>query len=208
VRLLVYTGRFAAEKNLQVLADAVRLLGTGHALLAVGSGPCPPRGPGVHLLPPDANDVRLARTIASCDAYLHAGDQETFGLGALEAMACGTPAVLSAAGGLGELGHDAAITVGRATPHEWAQAISACLLAGRTLLRNQALAKARAHDWPLVLEQMARRYMGLLHRHAGTADRFAVRWPKPVAADVGPRAAARMGSSAPAEPRLAPRFVQ
>jgi multicomponent K+:H+ antiporter subunit A len=37
-RLLVYAGRFAPEKNLDVLAAAVQRLGPGHVLLAVGAG--------------------------------------------------------------------------------------------------------------------------------------------------------------------------
>ncbi len=41
-RLLVYAGRFAPEKHLDVLADAVRRLGAPYALLAIGAGPTPP----------------------------------------------------------------------------------------------------------------------------------------------------------------------
>ena len=41
--------------------------------------------------------------LASADAFVHAGDQETFGLSVLEAMACGTPAVVRDAEGLAEL---------------------------------------------------------------------------------------------------------
>lgn len=170
-RLLVYSGRFAPEKNLQVLADATRLLGPGHALLAVGTGPSPPRGPGVHLLPVQTDRQRLARLVASGDAYVHAGDQETFGLGVLEAMACGTPVVVSACGGLGELARDAGHTVQRRRPQEWAEAIHASLGQGLSDQTLAALARAREHDWTVIVEQMSRRYLGLLRRHAaGAAD--------------------------------------
>ena len=37
-RLVLYIGRFAAKKNLHLLAQAVDLLGPGHLLLAVGCG--------------------------------------------------------------------------------------------------------------------------------------------------------------------------
>ncbi|MGH8798192.1 MAG: glycosyltransferase, partial [Caldimonas sp.] len=43
-RVLVYAGRFAAEKHLDVLAAAVRRLGAPYALLAIGGGPRPPFG--------------------------------------------------------------------------------------------------------------------------------------------------------------------
>src|SRR3569833_3353021 len=45
----------------------------------------------------------LARLLASCDALVHAGDQETFGLVVLEAMACGLPVIGVAAGAVPEL---------------------------------------------------------------------------------------------------------
>ena len=165
-RLLVYTGRFAPEKNLPLLADAVRRLGPGHALLAVGAGPQPPHGPGVHVLPPEPDSARLARLLAICDAYVHAGDQESFGLGVLEAMACGTPMVVSAAGGLGELARDVGLTVERPHAAEWAEAIQACLRDTVSQRHLLALAKAREHDWAWVMAQLSRRYLTLLRRHA------------------------------------------
>ncbi len=45
----------------------------------------------------------VARLLASSDALLHAGDQETFGLVALEAMASGIPVVAVRAGALAEI---------------------------------------------------------------------------------------------------------
>jgi len=161
-RLLVYTGRYAAEKNLQLLADAVDLLGSGHVLLAVGSGPLPPSGRRVVLMPPEHDSARLARILASCDAYVHAGDQETFGLGVLEAMACGTPVVVSAAGGLGELVHDAGLAVPRPRAAEWAEAMATCLADEGAPLASLALDKAREHHWPWILEQLSHRYLKLL----------------------------------------------
>ena len=45
----------------------------------------------------------LAKMLASCDALIHAGDQETFGLVVLEAMACGLPIIGIRQGGVVEL---------------------------------------------------------------------------------------------------------
>ena len=87
-RLLVYAGRFAAEKNLDVLAAAVDRLGAPYTLLAIGAGPRPPSGRRVRVVPFVAGPEALATALASADAFVHAGDQETFGLSALEAMAC------------------------------------------------------------------------------------------------------------------------
>ena len=168
-RLLVYSGRFATEKNLQVLADAVALLGPRYALLAIGSGPVPPQGPRVHLLPLEPDSRRLARLLASCDAYVHAGDQETFGLGVLEAMACGTPVVGSSAAGIGELVAGAGQGVDGLRPADWACAIEACVEGPPSLATGLALRRARTHDWSRVFDQLSQRYIGLLRKHALTA---------------------------------------
>ena len=161
-RLLIYTGRFTVEKNLQLLADAVALLGRGHVLLAVGNGPAPPVGDHVRLLPPEHDGRQLARMVASCDAYVHAGDQETFGLGALEAMACGTPIVVANAGGLAELALGVGLLVERPRAGCWAEAIDASLRGNNAAQRRTALARAQTQDWPRVMAQMTRRYTALL----------------------------------------------
>lgn len=168
-RLLVYTGRFAPEKHLQLLADAVALLGRGHALIAIGNGPARPAGDRVLVLPPEHDSRQLARMVASCDAYVHAGDQETFGLGALEAMACGTPVVAAAAAGLGELVAGAGLLVDRPRAGCWAEAMEASLSGSHTALRRAALLRAQERDWPRVLAQMTRRYAALIGRQAATA---------------------------------------
>ncbi len=165
-RLLLYCGRFAAEKRLPLLARAVRSLGPRHVLLCVGAGPCVPAGPQVIVLPPEPRPVRLARIMASCDAFVHAGDQETFGLAALEAMACGTPVVLSSRAGLGELGADVAWAVDSQRPADWAAALHAALNEPDAERRQRAIARARTLDWTRVVDLMMRRYAMLLNRGA------------------------------------------
>ena len=107
--VLVYAGRFAPEKNLHQLAAAVEQLGAPFILVAIGDGPRPPSGARVRVLPYQRHPAQLARALASADLFVHAGDQETFGLAPLEALACGTPAVMRARAGLTDLidGHAA-----------------------------------------------------------------------------------------------------
>ena len=162
-RLLLYCGRFAPEKRLPLLARAVRALGPGHVLLCVGAGPCAPSGPQVRLLPPVADPSGLARIMASCDAFVHAGDQETFGLAALEAMACRTPVVLSSRAGLGELGADVALAVDSANPADWAAAMRQALDDPEALRLDLALCRARTMDWSRVSGLMMRRYAALMN---------------------------------------------
>ncbi len=169
-RLFVYTGRFAPEKNLQLLADAVQQLGQGHVLVAVGNGPAAPVGPQVRVLPPENDSRRLARIVASADVYVHAGDQETFGLGVLEAMACGTPVVAARAAGLAELADGAGQLVDRPRPGAWAEALEASLRSNNAVLRRTALARAQAQDWPRVIGQMTQRYTALLGRQSAPAQ--------------------------------------
>ena len=163
-RVLLYAGRFAPEKQLPLLAAAVRRLGPRYRLVAVGAGPTPPRGEQVLLLPYEPRAERLARIVASSDAFVHAGDQESFGLGVLEAMACGTPVVVRAAAGLAELVEgDAGIGVASARVDDWAEAIAALFAATDHEARlRRARARAEAHDWQRVLPALLARYRRLL----------------------------------------------
>lgn len=102
-RLLVFAGRLAPEKNIPELIETVELLGNPYHLVLVGGTRRERRGPRVTLLPYEADAVRVAALIAGCDAFVHAGRQETFGLVVLEALACGLPVVAYEGGALAEL---------------------------------------------------------------------------------------------------------
>jgi len=100
-QLLLYVGRLAQEKNTQTLFAAFRALPRERFhLIVVGDGT--QRGAleqlrtettAVTWLPSCAESAELARLYRSADLFVHPGVQETFGLVALEAQACGTPVV-------------------------------------------------------------------------------------------------------------------
>ncbi len=162
-RLLVYAGRFAPEKHLDVLCEAVRQLGPPYLLLALGAGPTPPSGDQVIVQPFINEPMALARALASADAFVHAGDQETFGLSVLEAMACGTPVVARVAEGLAELVDDsvgAAVHDGR--PQSFAEAIATLFTHDRTGTSRRARERAESYDWNQMLPLQLMHYRQLL----------------------------------------------
>jgi alpha-1,6-mannosyltransferase len=101
-RLLVYAGRFSGEKNIPVLHAAMAQLGERYQLLLIGGGEQKQLAPNITVLPYRRDAIELATWIASCDALVHAGSSETFGLIVLEAMACGRPVVAVRAGAIPE----------------------------------------------------------------------------------------------------------
>lgn len=168
-RLLVFTGRFAPEKQLGTLVDAVAALGAPYWLVAIGDGPVPPRGDRVRVVAPITEPTALAAAIANCDAFVHAGRQETFGLSALEAMACGLPLIVAAVEGLGEL-VDASVgqgVTGGAT--DFAAAIEATFARDLQQLGRAARARADGRAWQAVLPLLLARYRRLLRLPEPTA---------------------------------------
>ena len=162
-RVLVYAGRFGPEKNLQVLADATRKLGAPYVFVAIGAGPCPPKGPRTLVLPFLNSRTALARALASADVFVHAGDQETFGLAALEGMACGCPVVACGRAGLRELVTDqAGARVDHLTADAFAQAIRHVFAQGRTAQSQAARELALTHRWHVVMGRLLDRYRELL----------------------------------------------
>ncbi len=162
-RLLVYAGRLAAEKRLPLLLEAIERLGNPYHLLLVGGRPSTPSAQ-VHSLPYVRCQHSLAGLLASCDALVHPGDQETFGLVVLEAMACGLPVVGVAAGGVQEL-VDArtGLLVRPASADALAEGIAALYTLDRAQLARQAREKVlRQYDWHIIFPQLLERYMRLL----------------------------------------------
>ena len=166
-RLLVFVGRFAPEKNLPDLYDALARLGPGHQLVLVGGGSLPARPrPNVRVVPFIGDAARLAGLIASCDAFVHAGDQETFGLAALEAMACGLPVIAPQAAGLAELVDrevGAAVPTDTGMPRGDAIADAVMELFARDLapIRRAARRRALRYDWQRILPELVGRYAAL-----------------------------------------------
>ena len=102
-RLLAYAGRISREKNLPVLLGAFAELGAPYHLVIAGPPSDIPLPANVTLLPFLHSSLELARILASVDGLVHAGDQETFGLVLLEAMACGRGIVAVDAGAMPEI---------------------------------------------------------------------------------------------------------
>jgi alpha-1,6-mannosyltransferase len=160
--VLIYTGRFALEKNTATLGALVDRLGAGFVLVAIGAGPNPPRGARVRTLPYQDDPAALATALASADVFVHAGEQETFGLAPLESLACGTPVVMPARAGLVDLlDGRAAIGVSRPTPEALAEAVRELLTHDRDPLQHAAVAIARAFDATRAFERLFARYSAL-----------------------------------------------
>lgn len=161
-RLLVFAGRFAREKNLDVLCDALRVLGAPYHLLLVGSGYPPVAPRNVTMLPYERDAAALARILASADAFVHAGDRETFGLVVLEAMACGIPVVAVGGGAITELVSPHGIVVGRRDAHRLAEGVQAVFDAGPEALGRAAREWVERHyTWDSVLRALVGLYARL-----------------------------------------------
>jgi len=123
-RLLVFAGRLAPEKNLSDLDAVVDMLGDPYHLLVIG-GPVAKRpSPRVTVLPYQREPRRLAAWLASADVVVHAGRCETFGLVALEGMACARPVVVYNAGALPEIVDE---RVGAVAPDKGPSALAAAV---------------------------------------------------------------------------------
>lgn len=161
-RMLLYVGRYAPEKNLAVLTDAVARLGAPYVLVMIGSGPITPAGPRVIALPYESDMASLAAAYASADAFVHAGDQETFGLAVLEAMASGLPVIGCKLGGIAELVDESVgVAVPRCKAGDFAEAIAAVFERDAAILSKAARERALRYDWQPVLEGLDQRYLAL-----------------------------------------------
>lgn len=160
--LLVHCGRLSPEKHPERSIDTVAALrDAGHRvrLVVAGDGPRRPvlerRAAGLPVtfvgFVPDR--ARLARLLASADVSLAPGPHETFGLSALEALASGTPVVVSESSALPEIvGGSGAAAVD--SPAAFAAGVVTLLAADEDGRRARARARAELFSWPESVTRM------------------------------------------------------
>jgi alpha-1,6-mannosyltransferase len=153
---LVHCGRLSTEKkpqrSLTTLAT-LRSAGVPARLIIAGDGPLRAKlerraadeGLPVTFTGFLSGPAAVAGLLASADIVLAPGPAETFGLAALEALACGTPVVVSAESALPEVIGDAGATVAGED-----LAAGVLELLGRPEQGRRAAARARAEQfgWP------------------------------------------------------------
>ncbi|MEO5699463.1 MAG: glycosyltransferase [Casimicrobiaceae bacterium] len=170
-RLLVFAGRFAREKNLDVLFDAMRILGRPYHLLVIGSGGAPPAPANVTRLQYEHDPLALAAILAGCDAFLHAGDRETFGLVVLEAMACGLPVVAVGGGAITELVQPHGVIVGARDARRLADGVAHLFAGDPHAMGAQARSWVEQHyTWDSVLRGLVGLYTRVRGAEATSRD--------------------------------------
>ena len=170
-RLLVFAGRMAREKNIPLLLEAFARLGAPYHLLLVGGERFERLAPHATMLPYQQDSARLARLLASCDALVHAGRHETFGMVVIEAMACARPVVSLHGGALGELIGNG---IGVIADGDDAAALERAVreLYARDRAAMSALARqrvARDYLWEHTLPRQLARYAELARAHGVAA---------------------------------------
>jgi alpha-1,6-mannosyltransferase len=146
------------------MVAAVERLGAPYKLLLVGAGKDVTWSPNVISLDFERDPVRLAALLASCDAALHANENEIFGLFVLEAMAAGLPVVGSRRGGVGELiDSQVGQPADNVEPSGLAEAIEALFARDVAAISQAARRRAETrHGWDATFEALARLYSGLI----------------------------------------------
>jgi alpha-1,6-mannosyltransferase len=155
--LLVLCSRLSPEKRPERALDALAellLRGVPARLVVAGDGPLRARmeariardGLPARLLGHVASPERLSGLLASADVALAPGPVETFGLAALEALACGTPVVASASSALPAVIGDAGLPAADSGA-AFADAVQRLLARPEPLRRAAARARAEQFGW-------------------------------------------------------------
>ncbi len=176
-----HVSRLAAEKNVDHLAEALRLVGEarpGVRFLFVGDGPA--REDLEEKMGPNARFVGyrggedLADHYAAADLFAFASLTETFGNVVLEALASGLPVVAIRAGGVGEIvrSGETGILVGPDDPPGPMAGALIGLIDSPGLRREMAEA-ARGHaltqTWAAIMGRLRERYLAIAEKSAPVA---------------------------------------
>ncbi|MCB0216670.1 MAG: glycosyltransferase family 4 protein [Chloroflexi bacterium] len=182
-RFGLHVGGFDRRKNLETLIQAWVAVhaGTGLPLVLAGRPPAP--GDSLHpdpralarraglpesalRLPGFVTDADLPTLYAAATLFAFPSRYEGFGLGPLEAMACGTPVLASDASSLPEVVGEAGLLLPPDDPAAWSEALRRLLddpgLADR--MRAAGLARAAEFTWVRTARRTRAVYASLLGR--------------------------------------------
>jgi len=161
--LLVLCSRLSREKRPDLAIEALRVLrrmGYPVRLVVAGSGPLTAslrrraRGLPVEMVGHLADRSSVAGLLGSADVVLAPGPVETFGLAALEALACGTPVVAASTSAVAELVAGGAGRSARPEPPALAAAVAALLAVPEARRRQAARARAELFPWSRTTDTM------------------------------------------------------
>jgi len=189
---LLYVGRLAPIKGLETLLDAMaRLRAAGsrvHLSIVGGDADEPVNGHEGELRARLARldlggtvtfvgaqpQERLRAWYVAADATVLPSHYESFGMVALEAMACGIPVVASRVGGLQTTVRDGVtgLLVPESDPVALAGALDGLLADAdlRYRLGREGVQWAARHRWPCVAEAVCREYAALVERASSHLD--------------------------------------
>lgn len=168
---LLFLGRLDPRNGLDTLLEAMPTILERHPdaeLIVVGDGPLRAsyERRAAHLVPAvrfvgQVSDERPAY-YGGADIYLCPTTKASFGITLLEAMACGTPLIVSDITGFRELvaGGAEAVLVPKDNPLAWAHAASELIEdpTRRAAMGDAGLAKARTFAWPRIAERVLEVY--------------------------------------------------
>jgi alpha-1,6-mannosyltransferase len=163
VPLLVLCCRLSREKRPDLAVEALRVLHRGGCparLVVAGSGPLTSslrrraQGLPVELVGHLADRSSVAGLLGAADIVLAPGPVETFGLAALEALACGTPVVAANTSAVAELVEGDAGRSAAPEPRALADAVAALLAVPEARRRAAARARAASFPWSRTTDMM------------------------------------------------------
>lgn len=160
---VLHVGALEPRKGLDVLIEAAALAARQGAPWRVVLAGMPgfegerieaaARASGACDLLGSVTDPELVHLLRAADAFAAPALYEGFGIAPLEAMACGTPAVIAAgSGGLEEVSGPASIVVGERNPEAWRAALEQALKRPPELI-ERGLRHAARYRWPAVAAQ-------------------------------------------------------
>ena len=99
----------------------------------------------------------VARIMASVDLVISPGPIETFGLAALESLACGTPVISSGSGAIKEIIGGAGVAV-QSGVDSWSEAVLEILSRREGTRRAEARSRAEQFSWRNTVDRLTHIY--------------------------------------------------